>query len=99
MGLEALYLIYDDDEDPLGCPVSARTASRGHTAAGAKFRHTVLFGGNLGLYFDTMHGSASAPGPAALQPSAAEPTTNVQAVGAAVPRARRISLPKASELT
>ena len=45
-------------------------------------------------------GSAPAPrGPAALQPSAAEPTANVQAVGAAVPRARGIPLPKASELT
>jgi hypothetical protein len=58
----------------------------------------------VGLYFDTMHGtrsggSAPAPGPAAMQPSAAEPTANVQAVGAAVPSARRIPLPKASELT
>jgi hypothetical protein len=44
-------------------------------------------------------GSAPAPGPAALQPSAAEPTTNVQTVGAAVPGARGILLPKASELT
>ena len=44
-------------------------------------------------------GSAPTPGPAALQPSAAERTANVQAVGAAVPRARRIPLPKASELT
>jgi hypothetical protein len=44
-------------------------------------------------------GSALAPGFAALQLSAAERTANVQAVGAAVPRARRIPLPKASELT
>jgi hypothetical protein len=44
-------------------------------------------------------GSAPAPGPAALQPSAAEPTANVQAVGAAVPRARRFPRPKESELT
>ena len=44
-------------------------------------------------------GSAPAPGPAARQPSATEPTANVQAVGAAVPRARGIPLPKASELT
>ena len=40
-----------------------------------------------------------APGPAALQPSAAERTANVQAVGAAVSTARRIPLPKAAELT
>ena len=45
--------------DPLGCPESARTTSRGHTAAGANFRLNVLFGGNLGLYFDTMHGTRS----------------------------------------
>ena len=57
------------------------------------------------MYFDTMHGtrsgggSAPAPGPAARQPSAAEPTANVQAVGATVPRARGIPLPKAKELT
>ena len=34
-----------------------------------------------------------------MQPSAAEPTANVQAVRAAVPRARGIPLPKASDLT
>jgi hypothetical protein len=55
------------------------------------------------LYFDTMHGtrlggSAPALGPAARQPSTTEPAANVQAVGAAVPRAREIPLPKASEL-
>ena len=44
-------------------------------------------------------GSAPAPGPAARQPSATEPTAHVQAIGAAVPRARGIPLPKASELT
>ena len=44
-------------------------------------------------------GSAPAPGPTALQPSEAEPTANVQAIGATVPRARRIPLPKVSELT
>ena len=44
-------------------------------------------------------GSVPAPGPAALQPSAAERTANVQAVGAAVSTARRIPLPKAAELT
>ena len=90
----------------MGCPESARTASRGHTAAGANFKHIGLFGGNLGLYFDTMHGtrsggSAPTPGPAALQPSAAERTalSNVQAVGATVSTARRIPLPKAAQLT
>ena len=31
-------------QDPLGCPESARTASCGHTAAGASFKHNVLFG-------------------------------------------------------
>jgi hypothetical protein len=34
-----------------------------------------------------------------MQPSEAEPTANVQAIGATVPRARRIPLPKVSELT
>ena len=42
-------------------------------------------------------GRAPAPGPAALQPSAAKRTANVEVVGAAVPtlpRARQIPLPK-----
>jgi hypothetical protein len=44
-------------------------------------------------------GCAPAPGPAAVQPSAAERTANVQAVGATVSTAHRIPLPKAAELT
>ena len=54
------------------------------------------------MYGTRSGGSALAPGPAAMhrmQPSAAERTANVQAVGTAVPMAHRIPLPKASELT